>query len=81
MRYIIFSLVALALFLGGGIANAANQKVTVCHVTSSEKNPFVEITVSVNALNAHLGHGDFIAPIYGCELVPPPPPPPPPPSN
>jgi hypothetical protein len=36
------------------------DKETICHRTSSEKNPWVEITVSVNALQTHLNHGDFI---------------------
>ena len=35
-------------------------KVTICHHTGSGSNPFVTITVSVNALPAHLAHGDTI---------------------
>jgi hypothetical protein len=38
------------------------KKVTICHHTHSKKNPFVTITVSRNALPAHLGHGDTIGP-------------------
>ena len=34
------------------------SKVTICHHTHSQKNPFVTITVSERALPAHLGHGD-----------------------
>ena len=37
-------------------------KVTICHRTGSEKNPFVTITVSEKALDAHLAHGDTIGP-------------------
>jgi hypothetical protein len=44
----------------------ANQyppsKVTICHHTHSQKNPFVTITVSVHAQPAHLRHGDTIGP-------------------
>ena len=38
-------------------------KVTICHHTHSKKNPFVTITVSQNAVPAHLrNHGDTIGP-------------------
>jgi hypothetical protein len=42
------------------LTNAGAGKVNVCHITGSEKNPVVEISVSVNALKAHLDHGDFL---------------------
>lgn len=38
------------------------SKVTICHHTHSQKNPFVTITVSERALPAHLRHGDTIGP-------------------
>jgi hypothetical protein len=34
------------------------KKVTICHRTGSKKNPFVTITVSQNAVRAHMRHGD-----------------------
>jgi hypothetical protein len=37
-----------------------SKKETICHRASSTKNPWVEITVSVNALQTHLAHGDLI---------------------
>jgi hypothetical protein len=43
-------------------------KVTICHHTHSQKNPFVTITVSQNAVPAHLRHGDTIGP---CSEQPP----------
>ena len=43
-------------------AQYPNSKVTICHHTPSQKNPFVTITVSVHALPAHLGHGDTVGP-------------------
>ncbi|KAL3767439.1 hypothetical protein ACHAWO_012829 [Cyclotella atomus] len=39
---------------------------------TSEKNPWVEITVSVNALQTHLDHGDFIGKCQTFEYNPPP---------
>jgi hypothetical protein len=38
------------------------KKVTICHHTHSKKHPFVTITVSRNALPAHLRHGDTVGP-------------------
>lgn len=35
-------------------------KVTICHHTHSQHNPFVTITVSERALPAHLRHGDTV---------------------
>ena len=44
------------------------KKTTICHRTSSDKNPYVRITVSERALKAHMRHdGDIIpAPAGGC---------------
>jgi ABC-type sugar transport system substrate-binding protein len=40
-----------------------DKKVTICHHTGSQTNPFVTITVSRNALPAHLAnHGDTLGP-------------------
>jgi hypothetical protein len=41
------------------------NKVTICHHTHSTKHPFVTITVSRNALPAHLRHGDTVGPCEG----------------
>lgn len=47
---------------------AVKGKISICHVTGSEKNPYNEISVSVNGLNGHVNHmGDLIpAPAAGC---------------
>lgn len=50
-------------------ANAdANAKITICHATNGQNNPYNEISVSVNGLNGHDKHeGDIIpAPSGGC---------------
>lgn len=58
------------------------EKITICHATGSETNPYVEITISVNGLNGHLnenhqGGQDIVpAPAGGCPgpvVVTPPP--------
>jgi hypothetical protein len=45
-------------------------KVTICHATGSATNPYVEITISVNAVAAHERHQDgrdiIPAPAGGC---------------
>jgi hypothetical protein len=41
-------------------SGSSTGKVTLCHRTGSEKNPWVSITVSENALDAHRAHGDLI---------------------
>jgi hypothetical protein len=46
----------------------ADGKITICHATSSETNPYNEITIDRNGLNGHGKHeGDIIpAPAGGC---------------
>jgi hypothetical protein len=61
-------LVSVGLTASAGAAAA--ERITICHATGSEKNPFVTITVSVNSVQ-HEGHkahaGDIIpAPAGGC---------------
>ena len=59
---------------GSNISAAAAQyppsKVTICHHTHSQKNPFVTIIVSERALPAHLGHGDTVGPCPQQSLTP-----------
>jgi hypothetical protein len=57
-------------------ANAA-EKVTICHATGSDTHPYVTVTISENAVNAHRNHqnGEDIipAPATGCPNAVPPP--------
>ena len=58
-----------------GISAPANagpdDKISICHATGSESNPYVEITISENGLNGHYAQGvhdgDIVpAPAGGC---------------
>ncbi len=46
----------------------AKEKITICHATGSESNPYVEITIDTDGLAGHADHeGDIIpAPAGGC---------------
>ncbi len=59
----------------GERSRAGRGKLTLCHATGSVTNPFVVITVSVNATTGN-GHGDHArdvipAPAAGCPSSPP----------
>jgi hypothetical protein len=53
------SVAAASQYEYGGSAQY-QYKVTLCHHTHSRKHPFVQISVSVHAVKAHLRHGDTI---------------------
>jgi hypothetical protein len=40
-------------------AELQEHKVSICHKTGSDSNPWVQIEVSENALEAHMAHGDI----------------------
>lgn len=48
----------------GGSAQSNAGKVTLCHATGSETNPYVTITISANAMPAHDAHQD------GQDIIP-----------
>lgn len=43
---------------GGGDGGGGRGKVTICHRTHSDRNPWRKISISRNALDAHERHGD-----------------------
>ncbi len=54
-----------------GCPKPEEKKITICHATGSATNPYVEMTVSINAatgLHGHEGHADDIIPMpaTGC---------------
>jgi hypothetical protein len=63
-RVVATTVAALAMMAPAALASGGGGggKVTICHRTGSESNPTVTIRVSVNALPAHLAHGDSIGP-------------------
>lgn len=77
-----FALISCLGLLAFAPAASAAEKVTICHATGSATNPYVQITISDSAVEAHRRHQDrediIPAPATGCPSVVPPPPPPPP---
>jgi hypothetical protein len=47
---------------GHGNGDDDSHKITICHATGSESNPYESITVSLKALKGHSQHGDDIIP-------------------
>jgi hypothetical protein len=66
---IIVSLAALAIVATPALAtgnNNGNDKVTICHATSSEGNPYVQNQPSKSGdVNGHDGHDNDIIPAFG----------------
>ena len=64
----VVAILALAFSFVGSVfaAPAPHVKVTVCHATGSQSNPYSKVTVNVNSvgvansLNGHAGHGGDI---------------------
>jgi hypothetical protein len=68
-----FAVLILVLAAFGAVTSLSADsqgKVDVCHIPPGNPANAHVINVSVNAVPAHLAHGDFLG---ACEVVPPPP--------
>lgn len=61
MKRYILAIVILTLSLGGvAFATPKHESVNICHKTGSESHPWEAIQIDSDALETHLGHGDFL---------------------
>lgn len=79
MKRILAALGVTSLALFGATATAfatgesdGGGKITVCHATGSESNPYVPITIDLNGLNGHVGHqhSEDIIPANNGKVLP-----------
>ena len=59
---LVIPVLVFSVFFVSAVLAAPADKVTVCHFANHK---YVEITISRNALPAHLGHGDVMPDEYG----------------
>lgn len=72
MKRLLAFVCIVAVLAISSVAFAASQgKVDICHIPPGNPGNAHTINVSVNAIPAHLAHGDFLGP---CGAPPPPPP-------
>jgi hypothetical protein len=62
LTFFVLPALILVVFAVSAVAAASAGKTTVCHQASKK---FVEISVSNNALPAHMAHGDTLPDQYG----------------
>ena len=65
----VFGALLGAITLMSGNVTVAGEKITICHAKSSETNPFVEITISINGWEHghHAQHEDDY--VGKCEVL------------
>jgi len=56
LRFVMIGAVAVASLAAPSPSMASPAKVTICHATGSASNPYVQITVSENAVREGRGH-------------------------
>ena len=62
LKFRTFFVVLLAtLFISGPAMAGKEAKILVCHQTGDDTNPVLVLSVSANAANGHIGHGDVVA--------------------
>lgn len=66
-KVLLLSVFAVAFLTMGSSEKVANHKITICHVPPGNPANTHSITISINALNAHLAHGDAIGECGGFE--------------
>lgn len=57
---VVLTILPFALTLKGLKQPENDKKITICHIPPGNPANMHEITISVNALQAHLDHGDII---------------------
>lgn len=82
MKRILAALGVTSLALFGATATAfatdessgGGEKITICHATGSETNPYVPITINLNGLKGHAGahhqHSEDIIPVNNGNVLP-----------
>jgi len=69
---VLLMLIALPAFAGGGHDNEEQEKVTICHRTNADENPYVVLTVDSNAVDGIAGNsgqtpdhfGEHVGPVW-----------------
>lgn len=61
---------ATAPAVAGDNNDKGDHKITVCHATGWDKNPYVSVTTDLNGLKGHADHGKDIIPANDGKVIP-----------